>query len=352
MLRFGIAGTGAIVPKNAKAILDCDMTELVYIGGRNPEKAQALCEKFGAPHYGTLDDLVQSEHVDAVYLALPTGVRAPWVLKAIKNNKHVLVDKPVAASVKEAEELTEAAKKQGVIFMDGTMWLQASRTEEIRSVLHQERLLGDLKYVHAVFSAFHPEKDVKEGIRGQLDMEPFGAIGETGWYPFGAILFAYDYEMPSRVSCFSRQMDNGVFYHMWCRLEWKDGRVAQLDSGYGLPLRQYFEIVGAKGILRVNDYIGPPVESNESFFGPTAAKSEYYWIMTDDRPNWIFGKGETRTAKNVKERHEVEMFYNFANAVKDKKQNEYWVKSSVSTVRVIEAAIASAKKNGEYVQIE
>jgi len=88
------------------------------------------------------------------------------------------------------------------------------------------------------------------------------------------------------------------------------------------------------------------------FFGPTAAKSEYYWILTDDSPNWISGKGETRTTKNVKDRHEVEMFYNFAKAVKDKKQDESWVKASVGTVRVIEAAIASAKKGGEYVQIE
>jgi predicted dehydrogenase len=77
--------------------------------------------------------------------------------------------------------------------MDGTMWLHSTRTKEI----HHKLLKGDIGKVNSVHSCFTIKN--YDPAKKYPEMEPMGVLGDLGWYPISAILFAFDYELPIEV---------------------------------------------------------------------------------------------------------------------------------------------------------
>jgi hypothetical protein len=72
--------------------------------------------------------LLACNTVDAVYVPLPTAVRKAWLIRAAAAGKHVLSEKPVAANLRDAEEVLAACRRNGVQFMDGVMFMHTSPT--------------------------------------------------------------------------------------------------------------------------------------------------------------------------------------------------------------------------------
>ena len=73
--------------------------------------------------------------MQAVYIPLPTAFRKEWVVKAANAGKHVLADKPVAASAQEMEEMLSACKANEVQFMDGVMFMHQPRLRTLLELL-------------------------------------------------------------------------------------------------------------------------------------------------------------------------------------------------------------------------
>lgn len=132
--------------------------------------------------YGSYEDLLSDPNVDAVYIPLPTGVRKEWVLKAAAAGKHVLVEKPVACTLADAREMAAACATNGVLLMDGVMFMHNDRLSTIRSLL-DSRVLGERtpSKVVASFSISGDEEFFSSNIRVNSDMEPHGALGDLGW---------------------------------------------------------------------------------------------------------------------------------------------------------------------------
>lgn len=117
-MRFGLFGTGPWAHEvHAPALAEHAGTELVGVWGRNPAKAAELAGEHGAKPYSDVDALLAD--VDAIAVALPPDVQAGIALKAARAGKHLLLDKPVAFTVEEAERIAAAArasKVAGVVF--------------------------------------------------------------------------------------------------------------------------------------------------------------------------------------------------------------------------------------------
>jgi predicted dehydrogenase len=120
--------------------------------------------------------------VDAVYIPLPTGVRKEWVLKAAAAGKHVLVEKPVACTLEDAREMVAACAVNGVLLMDGVMFMHHDRLATVRSLL-DSRVLGERtpSKMVASFSITGDDAFFSENIRVDTKMEPLGALGDLGW---------------------------------------------------------------------------------------------------------------------------------------------------------------------------
>jgi predicted dehydrogenase len=106
-MRFGLFGTGPWAHyAHAPALAAHPDVELVGVWGRNPDKAAELAAQVGTKPYTEIEDLLAD--VDAVAIALPPDVQAPLALRAARAGKHLLLDKPVAFTAAEADEIAAA----------------------------------------------------------------------------------------------------------------------------------------------------------------------------------------------------------------------------------------------------
>ena len=132
--------------------------------------------------YGSYEELLASEMVDAVYVPLPTGIRKAWLIRAAEAGKHVLSEKPVAASAAEVREILAACRQNGVQFMDGVMFMHSRRLGRIRDVLREGQSVGQIRRIASHFSFAASPEFFRGNIRAQSELEPLGCLGDLGWY--------------------------------------------------------------------------------------------------------------------------------------------------------------------------
>jgi len=126
MVRIGIAGIGAIAESYMKLFEEGLLKEacLTGLSSRNREKVESLLKSHHHPHavyYGSFEEMLQSDEVDAVILTTPHAQHVPMAKLAISYGKHVLSDKPLGNKAFEVKSLVEEAKKHenlvtGVLF--------------------------------------------------------------------------------------------------------------------------------------------------------------------------------------------------------------------------------------------
>src|SRR4051812_37095777 len=106
-MRFGVLGTGFWAREvHAAAIAEHPTAELAGIWGRDLAKATALGAEFDVPGYADVDALLAD--VDAVAFALPPNVQAPLAVRAAEAGRHLLLEKPLALTVADADRVVDA----------------------------------------------------------------------------------------------------------------------------------------------------------------------------------------------------------------------------------------------------
>ena len=116
-IRFGIAGTGMIGKYHAQAIRETPGAELVAVCRSNrvsPEHTEAAARDYGVPFEASYEALLARADVDAVCLCTPSGLHAEQTLRAAAAGKHVLVEKPMALTLADADAMIDACRKGGV----------------------------------------------------------------------------------------------------------------------------------------------------------------------------------------------------------------------------------------------
>jgi predicted dehydrogenase len=156
-MRFGLFGTGPWAHMaHAPALTAHESVELVGVWGRNPDKAAELAALHNAKPYTEIDDLIAD--VDAVAVALPPDVQAPIALRAARNGKHLLLDKPVAFTKAEADEIVDAANESNVA---SVVFFTRRLMPEIREFVASAQatggwLEGRVDHVGSIFTEGNP----------------------------------------------------------------------------------------------------------------------------------------------------------------------------------------------------
>jgi len=114
-VRIGILGAANIVPaaliKPAKPLAEVTVTA---IAARDITRAQAFAKKHQIPRvFASYDELLNDPAIDAVYIPLPNSLHGRWTIRALEAGKHVLCEKPMAATYADAKAMCEAAEKSG-----------------------------------------------------------------------------------------------------------------------------------------------------------------------------------------------------------------------------------------------
>jgi len=156
-LRWGIAGA-MIRSAMSPAMGRVPGHELVAVARRDRAAAEAFAERHGARRaHGSVEALVADDEVDAVYVATPVARHLPDTLAAARAGKHVLVEKPMALSAREAEQMRDACDNAGMQCMVCFYQRYNARHRKIK-VLLEARAIGQVTAVRLNFSGRVPDR--------------------------------------------------------------------------------------------------------------------------------------------------------------------------------------------------
>lgn len=114
-LKVGIIGCGEIAVSHARSIAEAHNARIIMTMDVKKEVAKDLADRYQASFTTDLDELLSNPEVDAVYIATPHHLHAPIAIKSAEAGKHVMVEKPIAVNLKQARDMIEAARKNGVL---------------------------------------------------------------------------------------------------------------------------------------------------------------------------------------------------------------------------------------------
>ena len=111
-VRWGLLSTADINKEIIPAIRASSRSSLVAVASRNQETATAYAKKWEIPvSFGSYQDMLDSDKVDAVYIGLPNHLHSQWAVKTLLSGKHVLCEKPFALTTAEVDQMIEAKNK-------------------------------------------------------------------------------------------------------------------------------------------------------------------------------------------------------------------------------------------------
>lgn len=112
-IKWGVMGTAYIFERDtARGMSLAKNCELTAIAGRSMQKAEAFREEYGFKRaYGSYEELLEDPEVEAVYIPLPNTFHYEWTIRALQHGKHVLCEKPLAPSAKQARDVPHGKRE-------------------------------------------------------------------------------------------------------------------------------------------------------------------------------------------------------------------------------------------------
>lgn len=139
-LRIGLLGAGTIATSNNGYLSGLaemrDQVQTVAIADVVPGRAAAVAGRFGVPHaYGSLEEMLDRDDIDAVVNVTPIPLHGATSRQILAAGKHLVVEKPIAATVEEADELIDLARAGGLYYVVAPpSMLQANRQHAKRLI--------------------------------------------------------------------------------------------------------------------------------------------------------------------------------------------------------------------------
>src|SRR5215475_14206829 len=109
-LRCAVIGAGGFGLDHLHSLTTCHRAAAVALAETNPQRAREACARYHVPRsYADYRELLEQPDIDAVTVALPNHLHASVAIEALKARKHVLLEKPMATSGKEAGKILDVA---------------------------------------------------------------------------------------------------------------------------------------------------------------------------------------------------------------------------------------------------
>lgn len=140
---MGVIGVGAMGYNHARVYYRLEEANLVAVSDVSERTLNKVCEKYDAKGYSDYEDLLKDPEIEVVSVCVPTTHHHDVVMKAIEYGKHVLVEKPIAFSLEEAEEMIAAAKEKGVILGTGHVERFNPAVQKAKELIEND-VIGDV----------------------------------------------------------------------------------------------------------------------------------------------------------------------------------------------------------------
>ena len=252
-VRVALVGVGYWGPNLARNLHELPEASLDLVCDHHPDRLARIARRYpGVRTTTSYDDVLADAQIDAVVIATRVGTHAELATAALESGKHVLVEKPLAASVADAEALVELAERSGRVLMPGHTFLYSPPVNVIRDLIRS----GELGDIHFVSSS-----RVNLGIH-QPDVS---VVWDLGPHDF-SILRHWLGELPARVAATSRScVIPGVADVAFVSLEYPSGILAHVELAWLAPSKlRRTAIVGSEKMVVYDDTSPEPVKVFDS----------------------------------------------------------------------------------------
>ena len=172
-LRVGVVGTG-FGRYHMEGYSAIDGVEVFAICDLNQEEAQMFAELYGAKYvFKDYRDMFSMDELDAVSIAVPNCLHAPMTIDALNKGKHVLIEKPMAITPKQAQAMVAAAKKAGKRLMVDQALRFKPETQLLRAY-YDQGMFGDVYYAKSTW--------IRRKGWPKLNFAPGGTMGRGVWF--------------------------------------------------------------------------------------------------------------------------------------------------------------------------
>ena len=251
VVRFGIISTAKIaLNRHIPAAKAAKKAQITAISSRGDAKAREAAEKHGiAKWYGSYEALLKDPDIDAVINPLPNSMHCEWTIKAAEAGKHILCEKPLAVSTKEARQMIAAAKANNVVLVEAFTHRFNPHLRLARKLI-AEGAIGTVTNLDAALT--FPVAEPKGNVRFSKELAG-GSMMDAGCYAVYAVRYAMSAE-PVRAAGIAHDSGNwGVDTTFSGMLEFPGGAVARVGSSMEQPRRCDLTAYGTKGRLYIPD---------------------------------------------------------------------------------------------------
>lgn len=245
MKKLGVAviGTGFWGRNHARVFKELEETELIAVCDINAERTENVAKQFDVEPYRISGKMLKNKEIEAVSVCTWSTNLAKEALKALKAGKHVLVEKPMAANVKQAKELLEKAEKEELHLTVGFLMRFIPGLQHIRKAVKSKKI-GDLVCATAKRVSQWPER-----------VGDVGVVKDTAIHDIDVMRYIFN-EDPIAVYAKIGSMRHRKFEdYAQIMLTYEGGKNAFIESNWLTPYKtRTLVVTGSEGIMKL-DYI-------------------------------------------------------------------------------------------------
>lgn len=236
---------------------------LLGIASRNFENAKINAQKFNILPFDGYQALLNVESLDAIYIPLPNALHAEWINSALDCGLHVLVEKSLACSKTEVEQISIKAKTNKLVVLECFQFRFHRQLQKIRNIL-SEGTIGDLRCIRSSF-CFPPFSD-KNNIRYQKKLGG-GALLDAGAYTLKISQLLMGYDLSVKAAKLNYDKNLGVDIWGGGFIQQNNGTLfSEVAFGFDHFYQCNIELLGTLGKLYTNRlFTAPPGFEAELF---------------------------------------------------------------------------------------
>ncbi len=248
-IRIGILGYGFMGSTHGEMLKGIEEASVVAIADPLPEAREKAKKDFpDAKIYSDSLELLKNPEVDAVIIATPPNTHIPLLVEAIKQEKHVLVEKPLAEKLESLKPLLEVNIPENLVIMSGFSLRYHPMYVDLEQ--HMKSLGEVYLFHHTALGSLPPAKWIlDENISG-------GLLNENAVHIL--YLFLWYFGFPEKIYASIKDLTTkGINDNVLYIAHHKDITTASLLRSWSAKqVVRYFEVTGTKGSIHIDGYLG------------------------------------------------------------------------------------------------
>jgi len=248
-LNWAILGPGTIAKEFAKALNQVE-GRIYAVGSRKLTRAEEFAKEYGVEKaYGDYSQMLKDDKIDVVYISTPHSNHYEYIIKSLRNGKHVLCEKAITVNYQQLSDILELAQKKNLVVAEAMTIYHMPLYKKLREIIDAGKI-GKVKMLQVSFGSCK-EYDINNRFFNK-DLAG-GALLDIGTYALSFARFFLS-SQPQEILTTVKEFETGVDEQSAIILKNNDEELAVVNLSMRAKMPKRGVIGGEKGFITVDNY--------------------------------------------------------------------------------------------------